>query len=238
VAARRMTGVRAVAFDLFGTLVYEFPRKDWDAWLDTTAAIVEADPEAFHAAWAATAVERQTGALGNIEENLRTVAARAGTWPTESQIAEALEARAAMYPQWFVPRPGAQEVLPELRAAGYGLALISMCAPDAPAMWRASPLSGSVDAEVFSSEVALRKPDQAIYRLAAERLGVDAEGCLYVGDGAYRELTGAAAAGMRPVLIRDPDEEAEMLRPDPDDWDAETIGDLREIPGLLADTRA
>ena len=229
-----MTGVRAVVFDLFGTLVYETPRADWDAWLDTTAAVVEADPEAFHAAWGATAVERQTGALGDIEENLRTVAARAGAWPTDAQIAEALEVRAEMYRRWFVPRPGAQEVLPELRAVGYGLALVSMCAPDAPAMWRASPLAGSVDAEIFSSEVALRKPDAAIYQLAAERLGVEAGACTYVGDGAYRELTGAAAVGMRPILIRDPDEEAEMLRPDPDDWDGETIGDLREIPGILA----
>ena len=233
-AAERMTDVRAVVFDLFGTLVYEFPRADWDAWLDTTAAIVEADPEAFHAAWSATAVERQTGGLGDIEENLRTVAARAGAWPTDAQIAEALEGRAAMYREWFVPRPGAQEVLPELRSAGYGLALVSMCAPDAPAMWRASPLAGSVDAEVFSSEVALRKPDPPIYRLAAERLDVEPEACLYVGDGAYRELTGAAAVGMRPVLIRDPDEQAEMLRPDPDDWGGETVGDLREIPVLLA----
>jgi putative hydrolase of the HAD superfamily len=235
-AAERMTEVRAVVFDLFGTLVYEFPRENWDAWLDTTAAIVEADPDAFHAAWGATAAERQTGGLGGIEENLRTVAARAGAWPTDAQIAEALEARAAMYRQWFVPRPGAQEVLPELRAAGYRLALVSMCAPDAPAMWRASPLAGSVDEEVFSSEVALRKPDSAIYRLATERLGIEPEACLYVGDGAYRELTGAAAVGMRPVLIRDPDEEAEMLRPDPDEWDGEAIADLREITGLLAGT--
>ena len=230
--------IRAVVFDLFGTLVYEFPRSDWDAWLHTTAAIVEADTEAFHAAWSATAVERQTGALGDIEENLRTVAARAGAWPTDGQIAEALEARSSMYRRWFVPRPGAQEVLPELRSAGYGLALVSMCAPDAPAMWHASPLGGSVDAEVFSSEVALRKPDPAIYLLAAERLGVESGACLYVGDGAYRELTGAAAVGMDPVLIRDPDEEAEMLRPDPDDWDGRAIGDLREIPGLLAEASA
>jgi len=229
-----MMRMQAVVFDLFGTLVYEFPRTDWDAWLDTTAAIVEADPEAFHAAWGATAVERQTGALGDIEENLRTVAARAGAWPTDGQIAEALEARSDMYRHWFVPRPGAQEVLPELRAAGYGLALVSMCAPDAPAMWRASPLGDSMDALIFSSEVALRKPDPAIYRLAAERLGVDPATCLYVGDGAYRELTGAAAVGMRAVLIRDPDEEAEMLRPDPDDWDGESIGNLGAIPGLLA----
>ena len=233
-AVERLNGVRAVVFDLFGTLVYEFPRADWDAWLETTAAIVEADPDDFRASWEATAVDRQTGRLGDIEENLRTVAARAGSWPTDAQIAEALEARGAMYREWFVPRPGAQAVLAELRSAGYPLALVSMCAPDAPAMWRASPLGGTVDAEVFSCEFALRKPDPAIYQAAADGIGVRAEECLYVGDGSYHELTGAAAVGMRPLLIRDPDEQAEMLRPDPDDWDGPAIGDLREIPVLLA----
>ena len=62
-----MGEVRAVVFDLFGTLVYEFPRADWDAWLDTAAAVLEADHQAFHAAWTATAIERQTGRLGDID---------------------------------------------------------------------------------------------------------------------------------------------------------------------------
>ena len=233
-----MTDVRAVVFDLFGTLVYEFPRADWDGWLETAAAVLEADPDAFRAGWDATTVERQTGRLGDINACVRTVAARAGAWPNNGQIAEALEARAQLFRTWFLPRPGAEEVLAQLRSAGFPLALVSMCAPDTPAMWRSSPLAGSVDAEVFSSEVGLRKPDPAIYRLAAERIRIEPEGCLYVGDGSYRELTGATAVAMRPVLIRDPDEEAEMLRPDPYDWDGETIADLREIPGLLADTKA
>lgn len=230
-----MSRIEAVVFDLFGTLVYEFPRADWDAWLATTAAVLEADPEAFTAAWNATAVDRQTGRLGDIEENLRTVAARAGAWPSETQVAEALEVRAALYRTWFVPRPGAEEVLARLRADGFRLGLISMCAPDAPAIWNASPLGGSMDAEVFSCEAALRKPDPEIYRLAASRLNVVPEACLYVGDGSYRELSGAAAAGMRPVLIRDPDEHEEMLRPDAEAWSGEAIGDLRQIPALLED---
>jgi len=217
-AARVVTGIEAVVFDLFGTLVFEFPRGDWDAWLETSAAIVDADADAFRAGWEATTIERQTGRLGDIEECLRTVAARAGAWPTDAQIAEALEERAAMYRTWFVPRPGAEEVLVRLRSDGYPLALVSMCTPDTPAMWRTSPLDGTVDVEIFSSEVALRKPDPAIYLLAAERLAVAPAACLYVGDGSYHELSGAAAVGMHPVLIRDPQEEAEMLRPEVDEW--------------------
>jgi putative hydrolase of the HAD superfamily len=226
--------IRAIVLDLFGTLVYEFPRADWDAWFDAAAAAVEVDPEAFHAAWSATAIDRQTGRAGDLEENLRTVAARAGAWPTDSQIAEILQDRAELYRKWFVPRPGAEEVLNELRARGIPTALVSMCAPDTPAMWRASPLGGLIDVEVFSCEVGLRKPEPEIYLAASEGLGVDPTECLYVGDGAYAELTGASAVGMRAVLIRDPaDAEVEALRPEAEDWDGERISDLREISFIL-----
>lgn len=226
-------GLTAVVFDLFGTLVYELPRSDWDGWLRTAAAVLEADPDAFDAAWSATTIERQAGQLGDIEENLRTVAARAGAWPTDTQITEALEARAEMYRRWFVPRPGAEVVLARLRADRRPLALVSQCAPDAPGLWRSSPLAGSVDVEVFSSETGLRKPDPEIYRHASEGLGVAPASCLYVGDGSYRELSGASAAGMYPVLIRDPDEQEEMLRPDVEAWDGPAIGSLLEVPDLL-----
>lgn len=225
----------AVVFDLFGTLVYEFPRAEWDAWLDTTAAVVEAEAAAFHAAWAATAIDRQTGRAGDIEENLRTVAARAGAWPSDSQIAEALEARAALYRTWFVPRPGAEEILRELAERGVPTAMISMCAPDTPALWRASPLAGLVGVEVFSCEVGLRKPDPEIYLAATGRLGVEPSECLYVGDGSYRELSGASAVGMHAVLIRDPAEAGvEALRPEAEEWDGPAIEDLREISALLS----
>jgi putative hydrolase of the HAD superfamily len=226
--------LEAVVFDLFGTLVYEFPRADWDAWLDTAAAVLEVDPEPFHAAWAATAIDRQTGRAGDMEENLRTIAARAGAWPTEAQIAEVLESRAELYRTWFVPRPGAEDVLRELRRRRMPTALVSMCAPDTPPLWRASPLRGLVDVEVFSCEVGLRKPDGEIYRLTCERLGVAASACLYVGDGAYAELSGAAAVGMRAVLIRDPaDADVEGLRPEAEDWHGERIEHLDEVLQLI-----
>jgi FMN phosphatase YigB (HAD superfamily) len=38
---------------------------------------------------------------------------------------------------------------------------------------------------------------------------VEADECLFVGDGAYRELQGAAEAGMTPILIRVPHDEWE-----------------------------
>jgi putative hydrolase of the HAD superfamily len=218
----------AVIFDLFGTLVYEFPRSDWDEWLDASAAVLEVDRDAYHEAWAATAMQRQTGRVGDMAEHVRTLAARAGGWPEEGQVAQALELRAELYRKWFEPRSGA------LREREMPTGLISMCAPDTPPTWRSSPLGGLVDVEVFSSEVGLRKPEPEIYLLACERLGVEPARCFYVGDGAYSELTGASAVGMHAVLIRDPAEaEVEALRPEAEDWQGERIEDLREISALV-----
>ena len=144
-----------------------------------------------------------------------------------------------MYARHFRERPAALETLSELKARGYPLALISMCAPDTPALWRARPLSAFVDVEVFSSEVGLRKPDPEIYLLASEELGVEPSACLYVGDGAYGELTGAANVGMHPVLIRDPSEPPDhALRPESEDWDGDRIGSLGDVLAFLDGSRS
>ena len=223
----------AVIFDLYGTLVPEFPRSAFYDTVEHMAATLGADPVAFRAEWDRTAVGRQTGVYPDgMQGNLRAIcAALAMPAPSEAVIEDALAPRAAMYRRWFHPREGALEVLTELRAREILTAVISMCAPDTPAMWRASPLGGLVDVEVFSSEVGMRKPDAAIYRYATDRLGVHPAACLYCGDGAYGELTGASAVGMRAYLIRPPDlNVAESLTPEPErDWQGPVVADLREL---------
>jgi epoxide hydrolase-like predicted phosphatase len=57
------------------------------------------------------------------------------------------------------------------------------------------------DAWVISSEVGLRKPDPAIYALAAERLGLPPEACVFVDD-LPGNLKPARAIGMATVLHR------------------------------------
>ena len=51
------------------------------------------------------------------------------------------------------------------------------------------------DAVVISGEVGLRKPEPAIYRLAAERLGARPQECVFVDD-LVHNVHGAVAAGM------------------------------------------
>ena len=235
----------AVIFDLFGTLVPEFPRSAFYASVRRMAEVLGADEGAFIEGWSDTAILRQTGAYpGGVEENVRAICAALGmATPSAEAVERAVAPRAEMYRRWFHPRTGAIETLREIKTRGYPLALISMCAPDTPAMWRASDLAPFVDIEVFSSETGLRKPERAIYLHACERLGVAPDRCLYCGDGAYSELTGAQAVGMTAVEIRDPEiDHDEQLRPEGEDWAGARVADLRELlerlPPTTGDTQA
>lgn len=88
----------------------------------------------------------------------------------------------------------------ELRGAGTSTALLSNSWGDATDYAR-SQLRELFDAWVISSEVGLRKPDPAIYELAAERLGVAPVACVFVDD-LPGNLKPARALGMATVLHR------------------------------------
>jgi epoxide hydrolase-like predicted phosphatase len=60
------------------------------------------------------------------------------------------------------------------------------------------------DAVVISGEVGLHKPEPEIFRLAAERVGVPADRCVFVDD-LKENCAGAEALGMTAVLHRGAD---------------------------------
>jgi putative hydrolase of the HAD superfamily len=227
----------AVVFDLFGTLVPEFSRTDFYDSVRTAADVLGCDRDAFERGWVETAHERQTGAYpSGVEGNVRAIVeALGGEPPTDDVLEAALATRKVLYDRWFHARDGALETLCDVKARGFPIALISMCAPDTPERWRASSLAPFVDVAIFSSETGLRKPDPEIYLAACDRLGVEPGRCLYCGDGAYAELSGATAVGMTAVLIRPPDlDVAEALTPEPEEgWRGPVIGHLRQLLDIL-----
>jgi putative hydrolase of the HAD superfamily len=86
------------------------------------------------------------------------------------------------------------------RRDGIRTGLLSNSWGDAPA-YDETLLEELFDAWVISSEVGLRKPDPAIYELAAERLGLPPARCVFVDD-LPGNLKPARALGMATVLHR------------------------------------
>jgi putative hydrolase of the HAD superfamily len=75
------------------------------------------------------------------------------------------------------------------------------------------------DAWVISSEVRMRKPEERIFRHAAELLGLRPEQCVFIDD-MEANIEAAAAIGMVGVLHREP---------------AETAASVERLLGLPAD---
>ena len=96
---------------------------------------------------------------------------------------------------------GPREALAGLRERGVKLGLITVCSEEVPAAWPETELAGLFDAETFSSDCGLIKPDPEIYLSTLDALGVEPADALFVGDGANDELGGAERVGMTPVLF-------------------------------------
>jgi putative hydrolase of the HAD superfamily len=86
-----------------------------------------------------------------------------------------------------------------------------------------------LDAIVISEEAGVAKPDVAIFRLALERLGVQASEAVMIGDAWATDIAGARAAGLRAIWFNP----LGMDRPDPWD-DVEEIRSLEPASSVLS----
>jgi HAD superfamily hydrolase (TIGR01509 family) len=180
----------AVVFDLWETLIDWNPREA----RRTLERIEELVGAGFQ--------ERWDLAPRRYEQPIREALAGAGV-PAEA-LDEVCAIRLEYHREQLVPRPGAVETLRRLRELGLLVGLITVCTEDVELLWPESEFAGLFDAEVFSSREGLTKPDPRIYRLCCERLGVEPELAVFVGDGANDELAGARRVGMQAILIHRP----------------------------------
>jgi epoxide hydrolase-like predicted phosphatase len=91
----------------------------------------------------------------------------------------------------------------QLRDQGYLVSLLTNNVKEYGDAWRST-----IPVEIFhdvvdSSVVGLRKPDPRIFRLAAERLGVAPDECVFLDDLAHN-VEGAQAVGMAGIVVGDP----------------------------------
>jgi putative hydrolase of the HAD superfamily len=220
----------AVIFDLFGTLTGFESQRDIQA--ATLAEVLGVPVEALIDQLRETYDERARGGLGDLRDQVATIARRSGSSPSPFVLDQAVELR--MQGQWAVlqPRPGAVEVLASLRARGLKIGVLSDCTDEIPLLWPASLYADLVDAAVFSCVLGVRKPDQRTYSAVLAELRVPADRCLYVGDGGSSELSGARTAGLRPILLKVAGED--HFRYDQElNWDGETVGSLSEVLSLV-----
>jgi putative hydrolase of the HAD superfamily len=218
---------QAILFDLFGTLVgFSFP--DWDAFGARLAEHFAAPRAEFARLLDDGYFRLEVGAL-TLEEMLEQVAREAGGDVGRARVAEAVRRWNAFQATQMVPYPDAGPALALAKRRGCHVGLVSNAPPPLHELWPASPLARHVDATAFSYQVGVRKPEPGIYAHVCRELGVAAEGCLFVGDGSSRELSGARDFGMQAVRVRRADEVAYDARFRREPWDGPDVGSLLEL---------
>jgi HAD superfamily hydrolase (TIGR01509 family) len=190
----RLQSLEAVLFDMDGTLVET--EELWGAALSELA-------EQLGGELSAGARSRTVGTSTPVA--MRIVYADLGTTRTEHEHADDVrwveDRTAALMGSCGVPwRPGARELLTDVRAAGVPTALVTTTARRLTSIvldrFTAEFGQTLFDVTVCGDEVPARKPDPAPYRQAMAALGVEPGSSLVVEDSAVGVTAGLAAGAV------------------------------------------
>jgi putative hydrolase of the HAD superfamily len=101
------------------------------------------------------------------------------------------------------PNPAMIELMRELKASGYRMAMLTNNVQEWEPWWRPMlPVDEIFETVVDSGFVGCRKPESKIYEITLDRLGLPAERCLFVDD-VLVNREGAEKAGMTSVHFQD-----------------------------------
>jgi putative hydrolase of the HAD superfamily len=110
------------------------------------------------------------------------------------------------------PNPPMIDLMRELKAAGYRMAMLTNNVKEWEPLWRSMlPVDEIFELVVDSAFVGCRKPESRIYAITLERLGLPAERCLFVDD-VQVNCEGAEKAGIRAVHFRDNEQAIAEIR--------------------------
>jgi len=105
---------------------------------------------------------------------------------------------------WNAPIEGAIEAVSALRTSGVRTAVVSNSDGSVRESLSRAGFEGLFEFVVDSDEIGVSKPDPAIFILALQRLGIDANRAWYVGDSLYHDVGGAVNAGLAAAVLIDP----------------------------------
>ena len=110
------------------------------------------------------------------------------------------------------PNPAMIELMRELKAEGYRMAMLTNNVREWEPLWRTMlPVDEIFEIVVDSGFVGCRKPESKIYELTLERIGQPAEACLFVDD-VLVNCEGARKAGLHAVHFQDNEQAIAEIR--------------------------
>jgi putative hydrolase of the HAD superfamily len=123
----------------------------------------------------------------------------------------------------FTAFPDAGPALEALSAQGRRLAVVSNWDVSLPPLLVRLHLARHIELVVHSAAVGAAKPDPRPFLVALELLALEPGDCVHVGDDPVNDGDGAAAAGLRAILVDRRDA----------GWPGRRVRSLTEVPALL-----
>ena len=227
---------KAIIFDLYGTLVDNFSSQAYDQVQEQMATILNIPYPKFRQAMLETINDKSSDGYHAVEDNILEICRRLSVKVNTTQIEQVVTLHYEFSESTLVIELKILKALDTLKNDGLLLGLITNCRPPIPSAFLQSPLAEYIDAPVFSCEERIRKPSRRIYQIACERLKVQPQECIYVGDGSGEELTGAAAVGMLPILKRaDLTDVYDPHRPEVENWQGIAIDEISELCNIVSE---
>jgi putative hydrolase of the HAD superfamily len=220
---------KAVIFDLFGTLVENLPEPEYKLMLAKMALVISADQGQFVSLWNEYFDDLMTGRQ-EVDKCIDLVCRKMGLAPADRLLNNAYEVLSDCVRLKLEPPTDTLAAISDLNDNNYITGLISNCSNEVPLLWKSSALSSKIHRPVFSCSVGLTKPDPRIFLLAAERLGVEPQHCLFIDDNLV-SLYGATDAGMTAVLIQDERLNSPLI--DPIGWNGNIVSSIIELSSRM-----
>jgi len=208
-----MKPIKAIGFDLFNTLIAGEP----SAVREAVSRLVESlrkneldiEPDTFIQAHAEAALRfiRETRSRGRETHNRFWISAALDTQgysvpPDDCRISKGVDAYFSAFVQNCRLIPGTREML-ETLSDQYRLGLLSNFthAPAARQIMDGLGLTPFFDTVIISGEIGYCKPNPLVFQRLIDRLGVEKNQTLFVGDDVIADINGARQAGLQPVWM-------------------------------------
>ncbi len=198
--------VRAVTFDVGGTLIQPWPSvghvyAEIAAKHGVAGLSVEVLNRNFTAAWKSKQNFQHTESewAGLVD---KTFAGLLDIPPSQTFF-PALYGRFAEADAWHIWED-ALPALDVLASKGIPLAVVSNWDERLRPLLKRLRLESYFETIVVSCEVAFTKPSPVIFEQAAQKLGISPENILHVGDNLAEDIEGARSAGFQSLLVERP----------------------------------
>lgn len=188
---------RAVFLDALGTLVELEP-----PWIGLREVVPDSvsDEELVAAVRAEMSYYRDHAHEGRDRESLAGLRERCAELITR-ELGVPVSAQELVDSVRFLPYEDSGPALRELRGRGLALIVVSNWDCSLGAVLENLGLAEMVDGAISSAEAGAPKPDPAVFHRALELAGVEPAEALHVGDTREEDCDGAAAAGVRALLL-------------------------------------